>query len=157
MEKKPDRSFLGTGWKFPPTFRKEGYGIDLLSEEEKVANSLYIILSTITGERVMLPTFGCNLEPYVFDTMNQVNTTLMEKLVKEALVLHEPRIIVEDFVTTVFQEAGMIEFKIGYTIISTNTRYNYVYPYYINEATNIETHPSPEILTAAKPLPDEQL
>jgi hypothetical protein len=27
---------------------------------------------------------------------------------------------------------------IPYTIITTNTRYNYVYPFYMNEATNIE-------------------
>lgn len=135
--KKIDRSFLGTGWGFPPTFRREWYGIEMLVEEEDVRSSLHIILSTITGERVMLPTFGANLQPYIFDTMNVQNRTLIEKIVKEALIFHEPRIIVEEVVATPEQENGILQIDITYTIIVTNTRYNYVFPFYIHEATNI--------------------
>jgi uncharacterized protein len=135
---KIDRSFLGIGWSFPPTFRREWHGVEMLVEEEDVRSSIHIILSTITGERVMLPTFGANLQPYVFDTMNIQNITLIEKIVKEALIFHEPRIIVEDITTTPDQENGILQITIGYTIIVTNTRYNYVFPFYINEATNIE-------------------
>jgi len=135
---KIDRSFLGTGWNFPPTFRREWYGVEMLSGEDDVHSSIHIILATITGERVMLPTFGCNLQPHLFDTMNASNVALLEKIVKEALIFHEPRIIVGDVVTNVFGNEGRLEINISYTIISTNTRYNYVFPYYINEATNID-------------------
>jgi phage baseplate assembly protein W len=135
--KKIDRSFLGIGWSFPPTFRREWYGIEMLVEEEDVRSSLHIILSTITGERVMLPTFGANLQPYIFDTMNVQNRTLIEKIVKEALTFHEPRIIVEEVVATPEQENGILRIDIAYTIIVTNTRYNYVFPFYLHEATNI--------------------
>ena len=58
MQEKIDRSFLGTGWNFPPTFRREWVGVEMLSGEEDVHSSIHIILSTITGERVMLPTFA---------------------------------------------------------------------------------------------------
>jgi phage baseplate assembly protein W len=133
-----DRSFLGTGWKFPPTFRREWYGVEMLSGEEDVRNSIQIILRTITGERVMLPQFGCNLQPHVFDAMNVPNIALIEKIVKEALVYHEPRIIVENLVSTPFHDRGVLEISIDYSIITTNTRYNYVFPFYIEEATNIE-------------------
>ena len=51
-----DRSFLGIGWSFPPTFRREWYGVEMLVEEDDVRSSIGIILKTITGERVMLPT-----------------------------------------------------------------------------------------------------
>lgn len=135
---KTDRSFLGTGWNFPPTFRREWYGVEMLSDEEDVRSSIYIILQTITGERVMLPGFGCNLQPYVFEPMNVPNIAMIEKIVKEALVLHEPRIIVEEISSVPFQAEGRLEISISYTIITTNTRYNYVYPFYIKEATNIE-------------------
>lgn len=135
---KIDRSFLGTGWNFPPTFRREWYGVEMLSDEEDVRSSIYIILQTITGERVMLPNFGCNLQPYVFEPMNVPNIAMIEKIVKEALVLHEPRIIVENISSEPFQAEGRLEISIDYTIITTNTRYNYVYPFYIKEATNIE-------------------
>lgn len=133
-----NRSFLGIGWSFPPTFRNEFYGVDMLEKEEVVKSSIHIILATITGERVMLPTFGCNLQPFVFEVMNVPNITLIEKIVKEVLVFHEPRIIVES-VSTDFNDAeGILNIRVEYTIITTNTRYNYVYPFYINEATNIE-------------------
>jgi phage baseplate assembly protein W len=135
---KIDRSFLGIGWSFPPTFRREWYGVEMLVEEEDVRSSVGIILSTLTGERVMLPTFGANLQPYVFDAMNVQTRTLIEKIVKEALVFHEPRIIVEN-VATPAGEKGILQIDIAYTIIATNTRYNYVFPFYIKEATNIET------------------
>ena len=134
-----DRSFLGTGWNFPPTFRREWYGVEMLSGEEDVHSSIQIILSTVQGERVMLPTFGCNLQPYVFEVMNVPNIAMIEKIVKDALIYHEPRIIVGDLVSTPHSDQGLLEINIGYTIITTNTRYNYVFPFYVNEATNIET------------------
>ena len=134
-----DRSFLGTGWSFPPTFRREWYGVEMLSDEFDVHSSIRIILATITGERIMLPTFGCNLQPYLFEPMNAPNIAMIEKIVKDALVIHEPRIIVEDLVSKVLQDPDGLEIKIGYSIILTNTRYNYVYPFYTKEATNINT------------------
>jgi uncharacterized protein len=134
-----DRSFLGTGWGFPPTFRREWYGVEMLSEEADVHSSIGIILATIPGERIMLPTFGCNLQPYVFEPMNVPNIAMIEKIVKDALVLHEPRIIVEEMKSDIFREEGKLQINIGYSIIVTNTRYNYVFPFYMSEATNIST------------------
>src|SRR5687768_13076060 len=132
-----DRSFLGTGWNFPPTFRREWYGPEMLTGEEDVRSSIEIILSTVTGERIMLPTFGCNLQPHLFDPMNPSNVTLIEKIVREALVFHEPRIIVEQVVATPVQSEGKLDIGIDYSIITTNTHYNYVIPFYVNEATNL--------------------
>lgn len=133
-----DRSFLGIGWSFPPTFRREWYGVEMLVEEADVHSSIEIILKTLNGERVMLPTFGANLQPYAFEPMNPATVALIERIVREALVLHEPRIIVDDLVTTVNQAEGRLEISIPYTIITTNTRYNYVFPFYMDEATNID-------------------
>ena len=132
-----EQSFLGRGWNYPPTFRREWYGPEMLNGEEDVRNSIEIILSTVTGERIMLPTFGCNLQPHLFDSMNISNVTLIEKIVREALILHEPRIIVEQVMATAMQSEGRLEINIGYRIITTNTRYNYVFPFYIHEATNL--------------------
>ncbi|MBS1902211.1 MAG: GPW/gp25 family protein [Bacteroidetes bacterium] len=138
-QEKIDRSFLGIGWSFPPTFRREFYGVEMLHEEADVQSSLGIILSTITGERVMLPTFGANLQPYVFEPMNVPNIEMIKKIVHDALVYHEPRIIVNDVTATPDQQNGVLLIDVAYTIITTNTRYNYVYPFYVTEATNITT------------------
>ncbi|MEO6683647.1 MAG: GPW/gp25 family protein [Ginsengibacter sp.] len=138
MVQRTEFSFLGTGWNFPPTFRREFHGVEMLSGVEDVESSIRIILETITGERVMLPTFGCNLQPHVFDNMTVQNIALIQKIVFEALTYHEPRIIVGEITSEAQQEAGILEVTIPYTIITTNTRYNYVYPFYIKEATNID-------------------
>ena len=133
-----DRSFLGTGWNFPPTFRREWYGVEMLSGEADVHSSIGIILSTVPGQRVMLPHFGCDLQSYVFDTMVPADVSLIEKIVHDALVFHEPRIIVENISSAFDQNAGILNISVDYSVIATNTRYNYVYPFYINEATNVE-------------------
>ncbi len=151
-----DKSFLGTGWSFPPTFRREFYGVEMVSDEANVHKSIHIILQTrstgqvtvkgkdgvaevrtISGERVLQPTFGCNLLPYVFEPMNAPNIAMIERVVREALVLNEPRIIVQDILSTPDNVSGVLLISIDYTIISTNTRYNYVFPFYMNEATNL--------------------
>lgn len=134
-----DKSFLGTGWNFPPTFRREWYGVEMVSDKENVEKSMRVILETIAGERIMLPTFGCNLRPYVFEPMNVPNIAIIEKIVKDALTYHEPRIIVNDLDSKPNFGQGLIKINIKYTIIVTNTRYNYVFPFYMKEATNIET------------------
>lgn len=151
-----DKSFLGTGWSFPPTWRRETGGVDMVSVEENVRKSIQIILSTrstgkvtvlnkdgipelrtISGERVLQPTFGLNLLPYVFEPMNTPNIAMIERMVREALVYNEPRIIVEGLLSTPDPESGLLLVSIDYTIIRTNTRYNYVFPFYMNEATNL--------------------
>lgn len=133
-----DPSFLGTGWSYPPTFRREFYGVEMLVGEADVQASLKIILATITGERIMQPTFGANPQPYIFEVLNVPNIAMIEKIVKEALVYGEPRIIVEDINSVANQAEGRLDVTIQYSIIRTNTRYNYVFPFYVNEATNIQ-------------------
>jgi phage baseplate assembly protein W len=137
MKTNLDQSFLGRGWGFPPTFRQDLPGVEMLEGLEDVKSSLHIIISTITGERVMQPSFGCNLMPFVFESMTVPTLSMMQKIVREALTLHEPRIQVDDVRTTVFQEEGKVSIEVEFTLITTNTRYNYVYPFYYTEATNL--------------------
>ncbi|RAJ80139.1 hypothetical protein CLV59_105247 [Chitinophaga dinghuensis] len=132
-----DKSFLGTGWNFPPTFRREWYGVEMASGDDAVRNSLEIIVATITGERIMLPNYGCNLQPHVFDPMNVPTVAMIQKVVNDALVYNEPRIIVNSVVATPNEAEGRLDINVDYTIITTNTRYNYVFPFYMQEATNV--------------------
>jgi uncharacterized protein len=138
MQEKTDRSFLGKGWSFPPTFRKRWHSVEMLEGEADIRSAMKIILDTITGERILLPTFGCNLQPYIFEQMTPINIAMIRNVVFEALVYHEPRIIVGEIEYTVFQEQGLLELNIPFTIIRTNTRTNYVYPFYMAEATDIK-------------------
>lgn len=61
-----DRPFLGRGWSFPPAFNRSIPGVEMLEQEADIASSLEVLLSTMRGERVMLPQYGCNLEELLF-------------------------------------------------------------------------------------------
>jgi phage baseplate assembly protein W len=64
----------------------------MLSDEEDIQSSLHILLTTRLGERVMQPTYGCNLDELVFETMTTTFKSHIRDLVKTAILYHEPRI-----------------------------------------------------------------
>jgi uncharacterized protein len=131
-------SFLGTGWSFPPTFNREASTVELVSNEEDIRQSLNILLSTTLGERVMQPRYGCDLTNYVFETMNSSVIGYLKDRVKNAILYFEPRIVAEKIEVTSADSFDLIEGKftisIDYSIPGTNSRFNYVYDYYKNEA-----------------------
>ena len=134
-----DKSFLGTGWGFPPDFDNTTNNVVMLSDEEDIQSSLEILLSTRPGERVMRPDYGCNLDELVFESLTTTFTTYIKDLITTAILYHEPRIQVNKID---LQEAGELEGRIliiiEYTIRSTNSRFNFVYPYYRAEGTEIK-------------------
>lgn len=138
MEKRK-QTFLGTGWSFPPTFSREFYGVELTADLEDIKCSLDILFSTGNGERVMQSRYGCNLLPFIFEPMNVVTETMMEKIIKDAVTINEPRIIVDKVEFKHNHNEGKVEIDlVDFRVIKTNTRYNYVYPFYIAEATNLQ-------------------
>jgi phage baseplate assembly protein W len=133
-----DASFLGSGWSFPPIFSLGGADVFMVEAEEDIAQSIQIILGTSPKERTMQDDFGCGIRDFVFETMSQRVITGIKEEVKEALLLHEPRIEVEEvLLDDSKQENGVLMITIQYKVRNTNTRYNMVYPFYLNEATDI--------------------
>lgn len=134
----PHNSFLGTGWAFPPTFDLSSGTVDLVSDLEDIKESLDILLSTSLGERVMQPDYGCNLNDYMFESLNNSLIGLIKHHVENSILFYEPRIIAENVDVTSADSTDLIEGKftitVEYSIPVTNSRYNYVYDYYINEA-----------------------
>ena len=77
---KENKSFLGSGWSFPPRFMESTDGLELSHNEQDIAESIFILLSTTPGERVMNPKYGCDLQSMVFSTMSNSNKTRMETI-----------------------------------------------------------------------------
>ena len=134
-----NKSFLGTGWGFPPNFVKGLNSVELISDEEDIRSSLEILLSTRIGERIMQPTYGCELTKLLFEPIDIALTAYIKDLINDAILYHEPRIVLNDVILDISDsEEGIVEITLDYTITSTNSRYNYVYPFYLNEGTNIQ-------------------
>jgi uncharacterized protein len=134
-----NESFLGTGWGFPPNFVKGLNGVEMISNEEDILSSLEILLSTRIRERIMQPTYGCDLSKLLFEPIDTSLKAYIKDLIKDAVLYHEPRIILNDVILETSKAVeGVVEITLEYTIAATNTRYNYVYPYYITEGTSIQ-------------------
>ena len=133
-----DDSFLGTGWAFPPAFDRQSGSVEMVQAEEDIRQSLEILLSTSIGERVMQPLYGCNLRDYQFEPVSNTFIGFLIDLVERAILFFEPRILVENISITepgdiqVFE--GKLLISIDYVIAGTNSRYNYVYDFYLREA-----------------------
>lgn len=131
-------SFLGTGWSFPPAFNKRLGKVEMTSDEEDIQSSLHILLTTRLGERVMQPTYGCNLDELVFESLSATFSSYIRDLVKTAILFHEPRIKLNKVELDDSRDVeGVILIIVDYTVRTTNTRFNYVFPYYKNEGTDI--------------------
>jgi len=133
-----NNSFLGTGWSFPPSFNQEAGTVDLVSNVEDINQSLNILLSTSLGERVMQSEYGCNLEDYLFESLSSTMIGYIKDRVMNSILYYEPRIIAEKIEVTPDDSVDLFEGRftivVEYSIPGTNSRFNYVYDYYKNEA-----------------------
>jgi len=133
-----NNAFLGKGWAFPPAFNKSTGTVEIVSDEEDIRQSLHILLSTSLGERVMQPDYGCNLQDYVFESLNSTTIGYIKERVANSILYYEPRIVVEQIEVTSEGSDDNLEgrflIKITYSIPGTNSRFNYVYDFYRNEA-----------------------
>ncbi|MEM0999914.1 MAG: GPW/gp25 family protein [Bacteroidota bacterium] len=131
-----ENNFLGRGWSFPPTFFAGGAEVALVAGEADIEQCLQILLSTALNERVLASDFGCELSRFLFEEIDQGLINELRSAVSDALLKHEPRIEVQEItVQETSGEAGLLIISVDYHIRTTNNRYNFVFPFYINEAT----------------------
>lgn len=133
-----ENSFLGSGWSFPVTFSSGNYRVNLSRLEENVNDSIDIILQTKVGERNLNAQFGSGLQEFFFRRMDESLKGEIKDAVSNALLHNEPRITLTD-VEVVFADKsnGRVEILVKYRYNTTNTRHNYVFPFYLNEGTNL--------------------
>lgn len=86
---------IGSGWAFPVVPAADG-SLQLVSDETRIRQSIWLILATAPGERVMLPTFGCGIHDLVFQPNTVAVRGSVQAEVNDALARWEPRIDVLD-------------------------------------------------------------
>ena len=134
-----EKTFLGIGWSFPPTFNKESSDVKMVSDETDIKESLEIYFNTKLGERIMRPNYGCIIHEHIFDKIDESILNILSFELTQNIGQIEPRIIVEKIeIKQSSIENGELQISIQYKIISSNVRDNIVFPFYINEGTNIK-------------------
>ena len=133
-QRDPDsKAFLGRGWACPVHVGAQG-AVALAEYDEDVREAVLIILGTEHGERVMRPDFGAGLREFQFEPISTTTLALLRHRVEEALVTWEPRIdSIKVSVTAPDAALGRVDIEIRYQVRRTNTFYNLVYPFYVEE------------------------
>ncbi len=136
-----ESAFLGTGWSFPPTFDRGDAEVVMVSGFADIKESLYILLSTALGERIMVPEYGCGLQQYVFQNVTTTWLTSLSTVVRTAILTWEPRVDVESVDSAKSDADGMVTISITYVVRLTNSRSNVVFPFYYREGTLVPEAP----------------
>ena len=130
-----DPDFLGQGWSFPPAFNNQTATVETTSGVEDIHKSLEIIFTTELGERIMNPTFGCNLQTMIYEPLNTSTVAYIQNLIETAILYFEPRIHTDYIDLQQDNQQGILFIEVNYKVRGTNSRFNFVYPFYITEAT----------------------
>jgi uncharacterized protein len=130
-------SFIGRGWPFPILPDATG-SLGFVEGDANVEQSLRILLLTQLGERVMRPDFGTEASRLVFAPGSLQFLRLLETTVREAVRNFEPRIDLE----AVDAEADpgdetQVTVAISYRVRASNTRFNLVFPFYLDTVERI--------------------
>ena len=130
------KNFLGVGMAYPVRMGNDGQ-LQLAEYEESVRQSIWIILGTSKGERVMRPNFGCGIYDLVFEPQSSTTAGRIAQTVREDLTKLEPRIDVLNVVVIPRSESQgeMLQISVDYRVRATNNAFNLVYPFYLERST----------------------
>jgi len=126
------REIIGRGWPFPLKINARG-GLDWTEGPRRIQDSIWIILATALGERIMRPRFGCGVHRYVFESNSPVIRAALETDVRGALTRWEPRIELEMVRVEAAAAPSEVRVVIDYRIRATNELFNLVFPLYLEE------------------------
>ena len=130
MSEESIKTFLGIGIGFPLA-ADAGGALDLAAYEESVRQSIWIILGTAKGERVMRPDFGSGIHELVFDAVTDSTEGRLAASVRDALLRFEPRIDVRDVHISTSGRGEVLLISVDYEVRATNNVFNLVYPFYL--------------------------
>jgi phage baseplate assembly protein W len=124
---------IGPGLDFPLRPLADGR-MRFVGGDEKIRQSIWLILGTSPGEREMRPEFGCGIHELLFDANTSRLRGIIEETVREALARWEPRIdVLAVRAETPPESRNHLLIRIDYRVRATNALYNLVYPFFINE------------------------
>jgi phage baseplate assembly protein W len=87
-----------------------GFQLNYTTLDQAVANAKNLLL-TNHGERVMLPTFGCNLKALVFDQLTEELAALVDTTIREAFAFWLPYININELIVVPVYDANRLDIQ----------------------------------------------
>ena len=86
----------------------------------------------------MQPAYGCRIHAMIFESINENTITEIKDAIERAILFFEPRISLNSIdVDTSDSYEGRLNIQLNYTVRTTNTRSNIVYPFYYIEGSHV--------------------
>lgn len=118
-------------WKFFLYFDPYSRSLEMVYDAEAIKQSLYMLLSTSPGERIMEPEYGCDLRPLAFERLTLSLETQMKNDIKKAIDTFEPRIYIKSIILEHTNGLeGCINIKIDYSIKANSKSHTMLYSYF---------------------------
>ena len=133
-----DDPHLGRGWAFPPRWTMADRAPEaVLATSEGVTHvqeAMRVLLRTGVGARLMRPTLGAGVDRYVFEPRTTDVCYRLAHDVERALLLWEPRVIVDAVEAVPAGEAEeRIDVRIDFRLDRHSRPTNLVVPFYLRE------------------------
>ena len=101
---------------------KNAQDLKISYDEEAIYNSIRNTFNTKKGQKILNPTFGLDLEQYLFENISKENGDLIGSTIYEELSLYEPRITVQGVDIVARPEQNEYKISISITIPSLNNK-----------------------------------
>ena len=122
---------LGQGWSLQLKPNESDRAMPWSVGAEKILQSIYIILDTEPGERLMRPNFGCGLRRHLMEPNTAASRALMQRTVEQSLRKWEPRISLELVSVSAGDDPALVLIDIQYTHRRDGSPGSLVYPFYL--------------------------
>ena len=110
---------IAIGVAFP--FNSPGVFKSTYTTKDQIKSNLLNLLLTSTGERVMNPTFGTNLQRYIFEGITDENSELLINDLQNSINIFIPEISIIDIVIDPDTDNNLINLTIKYILNISQT------------------------------------
>lgn len=110
----------GTGAVPPGLVTTAAGGLATVSDDQAIRQALMLLLTTIPGERVMRPDYGCPLHRLVFAPNDPTTAGLAIHYVRQAVTRWEPRIEIRRLDAVNEPAAGRLAIALDYRVKRSN-------------------------------------
>lgn len=135
---KEENRLLESGMRFPPQVNKATGRFEMVSDKESIKESVYLILMTQKGERLIHPEFGSNIRAFAFMDGNISLLNLMAAELERDIRRGEPRISHVEVNVVPGSGDAFMDVMVDYTIMDTNQRDRIVFPFYSHEERGVQ-------------------
>jgi phage baseplate assembly protein W len=102
-------------------FNTPGVFNSTYTTKDQIKSNLINLLLTSIGERVMNPTFGCNLKRFIFEGINDSNFDFLEQNLIESISIFIPEITVSNISFEPETDSNIVNLTISYILNISNT------------------------------------